>query len=259
MIEEFMILANRVVAQEFVSKNFPFVYRVHQAPTKDKVENVRVFMKGLGIETPSAPSKITSEYYQALSKKVEGKDVYETVSKVLLRSMQKAKYAPENLGHFGLALENYCHFTSPIRRYPDLTIHRFIKAQLHKELSENEKEDLMDFAEESSLQSSEMERMAEKAERDVDDLWRAYLMKDHIGEYFDGIITSVLNFGFFVELENSVEGLVRVECLPADSYVYLEKSLQLKGGVHSYKIGDRVRVRLVASNIYTRKIDFELV
>ena len=258
MIEEFMILANRVVAKEFSDKAFPFVYRVHQAPLKEKVENVRAFMKGLGIETPSVPSKVTSDYYQHLAKKVEGKDVYETVSKVLLRSMQKARYAGENLGHFGLALENYCHFTSPIRRYPDLTIHRFIKAQLHSELDESEKEDLLDFAEESSLQSSEMERQAEKAERDVDDLWRAYLMKDHVGEEFDGIITSVLSFGFFVELDNSVEGLVRVESLPADNYLYMEKSLQLKGGVHSYKIGDKVRVKLVSSNIWTRKIDFEL-
>lgn len=258
MIEEFMILANRVVAKEFVDKNFPFVYRVHQSPMKDKVENVRAFMKGLGIDTPAVPSVVTSEYYQALSKKVEGKDVYETVSKVLLRSMQKAKYTAENLGHFGLALENYCHFTSPIRRYPDLTIHRFIKAQLHKELTESEKEDLLDFAEESSLQSSEMERQAEKAERDVDDLWKAYLMKDKVGEIFDGIVTSVLNFGFFVELDNSVEGLVRIESLPADNYLFMEKSLQLKGGQHSYKIGDKVRVKLVASNIYTRKIDFEL-
>ena len=172
--------------------------------------------------------------------------------------MQKARYAPENLGHFGLALENYCHFTSPIRRYPDLTIHRFIKAQLHGEISETQREDFEEFAEESSLQSSEMERQAEKAERDVDDLWKAYLMKDHIGETFDGIITSVLSFGFFVELDNSVEGLVRIETLPADNYLFLEKSLQLKGGQHSYKIGDKVRVKLVSSNIYTRKIDFEL-
>jgi ribonuclease R len=172
--------------------------------------------------------------------------------------MQKARYFDENLGHFGLALENYCHFTSPIRRYPDLTIHRFIKAQLHGDVSPSQREDFEEFAEESSLQSSEMERQAEKAERDVDDLWKAYLMKDHVGEVFDGIITSVLSFGFFVELDNSVEGLVRVETLPADNYLFLEKSLQLKGGQHSYKIGDKVRVKLVSSNIFTRKIDFEL-
>lgn len=260
MIEEFMVLANRVVAKEFADKNFPFVYRVHQAPIKEKVENVRAFMKGLGIETPSVPKNITSEYYQQLANKVEGKeDVYETVSKVLLRSMQKARYAGENLGHFGLALEYYCHFTSPIRRYPDLTIHRFIKSQLHHQPKETEREDMRDFAEESSLQSSEMEKQAEKAERDVDDLWKAYLMKDHVGEIFDGVITSVLNFGFFVELDNSVEGLVRLETLPNDSYLFMEKSLELKGGVHRYKIGDKVRVKLTAANIWTRKIDFELV
>ena len=259
MIEEFMVLANQVVAKEFYDKHYPFVYRVHEAPTREKVENVRIFMKGLGIETPSVPKNIDSRYYQMLSKKVEDKDTYETISKVLLRSMQKAKYDSQNLGHFGLALDYYCHFTSPIRRYPDLTIHRFIKAQLHKKIGSRQREEFEEFAEESSLQSSEMERQAEKAERDVDDLWKAYIMKDKIGQEFDGIITSVLNFGFFVELENSVEGLVRVETLPTDNYLYMEKSLELRGGIHTYKIGDKVKVKLVASNIYTRKIDFEII
>ena len=259
MIEEFMVLANMVVAKEFFDKHYPFVYRVHESPTREKVESVRAFMKGLGIDTPSVPKNIDSKYYQMLAKKVEGMDIYETMSKILLRSMQKAKYDSQNLGHFGLALEHYCHFTSPIRRYPDLTIHRFIKAQLHKKIDKKQRDEFEDFAEESSLQSSEMERQAEKAERDVDDLWKAYLMKDKIGEEFDGIITSVLNFGFFVELENSVEGLVRVETLPMDSYLYMEKSLELKGQFHRYKIGDKVKVKLVASNIYTRKIDFEIV
>jgi len=258
MIEEFMVLANITVAKEFFGKHFPFVYRVHEAPTKEKAESVRVFMQGLGENVPKVPKNITSDYYQSLSKKTEGKDYYETVSKVLLRSMQKAKYTSENLGHFNLALEHYCHFTSPIRRYPDLTIHRFIKDQLHKKLSASKREEFEEFAEESSLQSSETERKSEKSERDVDDLWKAYLMKDKVGQEFDGIITSVLNFGFFVELENSCEGLVKVETLPPDAYLYLEKSLQLKGQNHSYKIGDKVRVKVVASNIYTRKIDFEL-
>lgn len=258
MIEEFMVLANITVAKEFCFKNYPFVYRVHESPTKEKAEAVRVFMEGLGENVPKVPKNITSDYYQKLSKKTEGKDYYETVSKVLLRSMQKAKYTSENLGHFGLALEHYCHFTSPIRRYPDLTIHRFIKEQLRKKVSEAKKEEFVEFAEESSLQSSETERKAEKAERDVDDLWKANLMKDRIGEEFEGIITSVLNFGFFVELENSVEGLVRIENLPPDSYLYLEKSLQLKGANHSYKIGDKIKVKLASANIYTRKIDFEL-
>lgn len=260
MIEEFMILANVTVAKDFTSKGCPFVYRVHQAPIKEKVENVRVFMKGLGIATPSVPNKVNCLYYQKLAEKVENReDIRETVSKVLLRSMQKAVYSNENLGHFGLGLETYCHFTSPIRRYPDLTIHRFIKEYLHKgKLSASKKEEFEEFSEESSLQSSEMERQSEKAERDVDDLWKAYLMKDRIGEVFDGVVTSVQNFGFFVELENSVEGLVRIESLPADNYLYMEKSLMLKGGSHEYKIGDRVRVKLVSSNIYTRKIDFDL-
>lgn len=258
MIEEFMVLANIVVAKEFENKEFPFVYRVHEAPTKEKAEAARTFLVGLGESVPKLPKKITSDFYQALCKKTEGKPYYETASKILLRSMQKAKYMENNLGHFGLGLEYYCHFTSPIRRYPDLTIHRFIKDQLHKKISQTKKEEFEEFAAESSLQSSETERKAEKAERDVDDLWKANLMKDKIGEVFEGVITNVLNYGFFVELENSCEGLVKIETLPPDNYLYMEKSLQLKGDNHSYKIGDVVKVKVVASNIYTRKIDFEV-
>jgi len=259
LIEQFMILANETVAKEFCVKGFPFVYRVHEKPKPEKVRNVCEFIKGLGVKIPEIPVEMEPSYFQDILKQIEGQPFEETVNKVVLRSMQKARYLKDCLGHFGLALQYYCHFTSPIRRYPDLTIHRFIKESLHKKtITKTRKEELLDFAFESAEQSSETEKNADRAERDVDDLWRAYLMKDRIGEIFEGTITSVCSYGFYVELENSVEGLVKIETLPLDNYLYFERSMMLKGERMSFKIGDKVKVKLVASNIYIRKVTFEL-
>ena len=173
--------------------------------------------------------------------------------------MQKAKYMNKNLGHFGLALDYYCHFTSPIRRYPDLCIHRIIKDYLHKKIDTEEKDDLEVFTFDASEQSSECERNADMAERDVDDLWKAYLMKDKVGQVFDATISSVTNFGVFVALDNTSEGLVRLEALPDDTYIYLEKQLKLKGSSNVFSIGDRVKVELINVNLYSREIDFKMV
>lgn len=259
IIEQFMILANETVAKEFRLKDYPFVYRVHEPPKNEKVRSVLEFMKGLGIKVPQMPEEVTQQFFQELLKLSKDQSYQETVNKVILRSMQKARYEPKCLGHFGLALTYYCHFTSPIRRYPDLTIHRFIKESLHKNVSNTRIEQLKEFAYESSQQSSEMERNAEKAERDVDDLWKVYLMKDRIGEEFDGVVTGVSTYGFFVGLENSCEGLVKLETLPLDNYLFMEKSMMLKGQRMSFKIGDKVRVKLINANLYTRKLDFECV
>lgn len=259
LIEDFMVLANEVVAKEFFTRGLPFVYRVHEAPRKEKLIKVIDFLKGLGLKVPVIPDIITPSYYQSLLKIIDGKSYTETVNKVLLRSMQKAKYSNKNLGHFGLALENYCHFTSPIRRYPDLSIHRIIKEFLKKKKISGQREEELDtFVYESSMQSSERERAADLAERDVDDLWKAYIMKDHIGEEFEGIITSVTNYGIYVELENTVEGLVKIEALPEDDYLFYEKSLMIKGAKHVYKIGDKVQICIANANIFTRKVDFSL-
>ena len=184
----------------------------------------------------------------------KGKPYEETVSKVLLRTMQKARYETKCLGHFGLALDYYSHFTSPIRRYPDLTIHRIIKEDLHKKISSTRREEIEEFVKESAEQSTQTEIAAEKAERDVDDLWKCYLMKDHIGEEFEGVITGVNSYGFYVGLDNSCEGLVKIETLPTDNYLFFEKSMILKGVRFSFRIGDRVKVKLVAANMYSRKI-----
>lgn len=259
LIEDFMVLANETVAKEFDELKIPFVYRVHEAPTKEKVYALCDFLKGIGVRYPQVPDNITPAYFQEILNTVEETSTQDVVNKMLLRSMQKAKYANQNLGHFGLALENYCHFTSPIRRYPDLTIHRIIKDYLHKKITEETKDDLDIFAFDAAEQSSECERNADAAERDVDDLWKAYLMKDRVGEVFDATISSVTNFGVFVALDNTCEGLVRIEALPDDTYIFLEKQLKLKGSSNVFSIGDKVKVELTNVNLYSRDIDFKIV
>ena len=258
LIEDFMVLANQTVAKEFCDKDIPFVYRVHDKPRKEKTLAVIDYLKGLNVKTPRVPENITPEFYQTLIALTENQPFSQTVNKVILRSMQKAKYVNECLGHFGLALKYYCHFTSPIRRYPDLTIHRIIKEVIHNdgELSGQRKAELELFTEESSAQSSLTEKNADKAEREVDDLWKAYLMKDRVGENFEGVVSSVTNFGVFVELDNTVEGLIRIEDLPDDGFLLFEKQLKLKGHKMSIGVGDRIEVKLISSNVYTRKIDF---
>ena len=257
IIEDFMVLANRTVAKEFCDKDIPFVYRVHESPRKEKVISVMEYLKGLGVKTPRIPENITPKFYQEVLALTDDKPFTETVNKVILRSMQKAKYMNECRGHFGLALEYYCHFTSPIRRYPDLTIHRIIKECLHKkQLGRQRIDELLQFTYEAGEQSSLTEKNADKTEREVDDLWKAYLMKDRLGESFEGVISSVTNFGVFVELENTVEGLIRIEDLPDDGFLLLERQLKLKGQRMTFAVGDRVKVKLISSNIYTRKIDF---
>lgn len=261
LIEDFMVLANETVARHFCKLGVPFVYRVHEEPTKEKVASVCDFLKGVGIPFPQIPDKITPSYFQGILNDVKNENAKDVVNKVVLRAMPKAKYANKNLGHFGLALVDYCHFTSPIRRYPDLTIHRIIKEWLHNggKFSETRKDEIDEFAFESSEQSSSCERNADYAERDVDDLWKAYLLKDRVGEVFDGTISSVTNFGLFVALENTVEGLVKLNDLPDDAYLFLEKQLKLKGSSHTYSLGDKVKVELVHVNLQARNIDFKIV
>ncbi len=261
LIEDFMVLANETVAKHFNKLGIPFVYRVHEAPTKEKVKSVCDFLKGIGVPYPAVPDDIKPKYFQDILEKVDALNTKEVVNKVVLRSMTKAKYSNKNLGHFGLALIDYCHFTSPIRRYPDLTIHRIIKEWLHKKgnISVTRRDELDEFAFEAAEQSSSCERNADYAERDVDDLWKAYLMKDRVGEVFDATISSVTNFGIFVSLENTVEGLVKLDSLPDDTYMFLERQLKLKGTARTFSLGDKVRVALTNVNLQARNIDFKIV
>ena len=260
LIEDFMVLANETIARHFSKRGVPFVYRVHEAPTKEKTYSVCDFLKGIGVRYPQVPDEIKPSYFQEILQNVENENTKDVVNKIVLRAMPKAKYANKNLGHFGLALVDYCHFTSPIRRYPDLTIHRIIKEWLHKgkKLSQTRQEELEEFTYEASEQASVCERNADYAERDVDDLWKAYLMKDKVGEVFDATVSSVTNFGVFVALSNTVEGLIKIDELPDDSYLFLEKQLKLKGATHVYSIGDKLKVVLTSVNLQSRNVDFKI-
>ena len=217
-----------------------------------------LFNFGLKIRTTN--DKVYPTEVSKILEEIKGKEEEKVVSTLILRTLKVAKYESENKGHFGIASKYYCHFTSPIRRYPDLTIHRIIKEYIHKKgaLSASRKDELDEFAYEASEQSSACERNADFAERDVDDLWKAYLMKDRVGEVFDATISSVTNFGMFVALDNTVEGLIRLTDMPDDSYLFLEKQLKLKGSKHTFSLGDKVKVELISVNLQARNIDFKL-
>lgn len=252
MIEEFMVVTNATVAEHMTKSLLPSIYRVHEAPDGEKLESFKAFVTTLGIKPPKG--NITPLKMQSFLDGIKDEKEYPIVSQVALRSMQKAKYSPENLGHYGLALAYYTHFTSPIRRYPDLVFHRSLKAAIEsdrKMLSYIKKHN-----KEAAEVASEREVAAERCERDVDDIKKAQWMEKHIGEEFDGIISSVTRFGFFVMLENTVEGLVRIENMTGGRYEYDEKALAIHGGDKTYRLGDEIRIKVVGVNTLQGQIDF---
>lgn len=256
LIESFMLIANETIAKHFNNLKIPFVYRVHEKPEEAKLKSFNSFVAGLNLHL--SLNDLSSKSMQEFLSKLDGLDVKEVVNKVLLRCMQKAKYSPTCLGHFGLAATDYCHFTSPIRRYPDLTIHRIIKQWLHKELDSSNLKSLKKFVIESSTKSSEREVLAEKAERDVDDYYKARYMQKHIGESFDGVISSVTNFGLFVELDNTVEGFVSIESLPGTNYLFNPDALRLSNNDNKFTMGDKVKVVVSSVILDERKVNFEI-
>ncbi len=259
LIESFMIVANETIATHFMSKNTPFVYRIHEKPNSEKVNKLLTMINSFGISHKINSENIEPKEIQTLLNSIKGEPSEYVLNKIALRTMKKAKYSPECMGHFGLASIKYCHFTSPIRRYPDLTIHRIIKSELNHRLNDTSRVELKNFVNIASIQSSETERNAEAVERDVDDLYRVFYMLKRVGEEFDGVISSVTNFGVFVELDSTVEGMIKVEDLPADQYEFFEDRLTLKGYNHKYSIGDKIRVKAVRADIISREIDFVIV
>lgn len=257
MIEAFMVATNEVVAEHFCKLKTPFVYRVHETPAPEKIATFVEYTKSLGVDAGLNIDAVTPLQIQKLLNRISENENRFVINRVCLRSMKKAKYMPECLGHFGLALKYYCHFTSPIRRYPDLTIHRIIKDSLHGKLGNIG--DLKAFVSASSANSSDREVNAEKVERDIDDLYRVFYMRNHVGEDFEGTISGVTAFGIFVELDNTVEGLVRMEDLPNDKYEYLENRFCLMGKNHSFKLGDKVKVKTLRADILSRQVDFMLI
>ena len=259
MIEEFMILANETVASFMAAYEMPFVYRVHEKPSEEKAAGFKAYLAELGIKANFHPENVRPGEYGKILDALEksGDPMRHVVNRVMLRSMSKARYSAENTGHFGLASDCYCHFTSPIRRYPDLLIHRIVKLVLEGRAGEAEKS-FSGFVQTASLSCSETERRADDAERAVDELYKVWYMRSHIGETFEGIVSGVTAFCVFVELSNTVEGRIGMESLPPDDYVFVEQRYTLKGERRSFKIGDKLKVTVAACDIGSRKCNFVL-
>lgn len=262
LIEEFMLAANETVAEHFHWMEVPFIYRIHEDPKEDKLRRFFEFITNFGYIVKGTANDVHPRALQEIIEEVQGKPEEMVISTVMLRSMQQAKYDPESLGHFGLSTEFYTHFTSPIRRYPDTIVHRLIRTYLIEgKLDETTREKWNARLPEIAQHSSKMERRAVDAERETDELKKAEYMEDKIGEEYDGIISSVTNFGMFVELPNTIEGLVHVSYLTDDYYRFDERHFAMIGERtgNVFRIGDEITVRVVKVNKDERSIDFEVV
>lgn len=262
IIEDFMLMANETVAQEYCTEEIPFVYRTHDNPDQEKVESLLTLLHNQGVKIQKAKEEITPKEIQQIIESIEGLPNEAMISRLVLRSMKQAKYTTECSGHFGLAAKYYCHFTSPIRRYPDLQIHRIIKDNLRGRLMrEGRTEHYAEILDEVARQSSVCERRADEAERESDKLKKAEYMSYHLGEEFEGIISGVTGWGLYVELPNTVEGLVHVNTLRDDYYVFDQESYELRGEMTKkvYKLGDKVRVRVADADKMLKTVDFELI
>ena len=260
MIEDFMLAANETVAEEYFWREIPFLYRTHEAPEEDKVKKLSTFINNFGYHIHMG-NEIRPKEIQKLLEKVEGTPQEALISRLALRSMKQARYTPENAGHFGLAAQYYTHFTSPIRRYPDLQIHRIIRDNLRGRLQrEGKTEHYREILEEVARQSSVCERRAQEAERESDKLKKAEYMSYHLGEEFDGIISGVTGYGLYVELSNTVEGLVHVTSLRDDYYEFDQEAYELRGQLTKkiYHLGQKVRVRVADADAMKRTVDFTL-
>jgi len=260
IIEEFMLVCNETVAEHMYWKEIPFIYRVHEDPDAEKLQAFNEFIFNFGYHLKGI-AEIHPKALQQLTDQIKGTKEERIINTLMLRSLKKARYTSESMGHFGLAAKYYCHFTSPIRRYPDLMIHRIIKEDIHGKLTEKRLKHLHSIIESIAEQSSIRERAADEAEREVEDLKKAEYMKDRIGEEYDGIISSVTSFGMFVELENTIEGLVHMSSMEDDYYQFDEMHHMLIGERRrrTFRIGYSVRIKVLNADIANRTIDFSLV
>lgn len=261
IIEEFMLAANQTVAEEYFWLELPFVYRTHEVPDVEKIATLNAFVSNFGYTVRvGADDEIHPKEIQKLIKNVDGTPEEALISRLALRSMKQAKYTVSCEGHFGLAMKYYCHFTSPIRRYPDLQIHRIIKENIHGKLADKRVEHYNQILPEVTAEASRLERRAEDAEREVEKMKKAEYMEQFVGETFEGIISGVTTWGMYVELPNTIEGMVRVADIPGDYYYFEEESYQMVGErTHKvYKLGQSVRVTVDAVDKILRTIDFVL-
>lgn len=258
IIEDFMLIANETVAQHFFWLETPFVYRTHEKPDPDKIRKLATFIRNFGYHIKQTGEEIHPKELQKLLDKIADTDEETLISRLTLRSMKQAKYTVECTGHFGLSCQYYCHFTSPIRRYPDLQIHRIIKEQLRGKLSEERIGHYEEKLPEVAKHASKMERRAAEAERETDKLKKAEYMEERIGEIYDGVISGITQWGIYVELQNTVEGLIHVSALAGDYFYYDEEACEMVGretGV-AYKLGQRVTVQVKGVDLLARTVDF---
>ena len=261
LIEDFMLIANETVASHFFWQEIPFVYRTHENPDTEKIHKLSTFINNFGYSLHIGADEVHPKELQKLLEKIEGTDEEALISRLTLRSMKQARYTTACTGHFGLAASYYCHFTSPIRRYPDLQIHRIIKETLRGRMNAKRIEHYESILDEVAKQSSQMERRADEAERETIKLKKCEYMAKHVGEEFEGVISGVTEWGFFVELPNTVEGLVRVTELKDDFYQFYEDTYELVGEATNkrYKLGQKVKVVVESTDKLMRTIDFALV
>ena len=262
IIEQFMLSANETIAEKFYWLQAPFIYRVHEKPDIEKIQELNKFLFNFGLKIKANKDNIYPKEFAKILEETKGKEEEKVVSNLVLRTLKLARYEAENKGHFGIASNYYCHFTSPIRRYPDLFIHRVISKYLEEnyDVKENWIEEHQKQAEDRAKQSSEREKIATKVEREAEDLKKAEYMESRIGEEYEGIVSSITSFGMFVELENTIEGLIRFEDLGDEYFIYNEEKKQLIGEKSNkvYKIGDKVKIRVKKASKILRQIDFEI-
>ena len=268
LIEDFMLAANETVAQHFYWMDMPFVYRVHERPDEDKLQKLTLFISNLGYRMKSVNKRgrrsgngeVHPKEVQKLLKKIAGTPEEAMISRMTLRSMKQARYSTESSGHFGLACQYYCHFTSPIRRYPDLQIHRIIKDWLRGRLNEEKAAHYRSILDEVAKNSSARERLAKEAERETEKLKKAEYMEERIGEEFSGVVSGITSWGIYVELPNTVEGMIHVSKLPGDYFFYDESACEMRGERTGkvYRLGDQLRVRAVGADRTEKTVDFEL-
>ena len=257
IIEAFMVLANETVAQYAFAMEAPFIYRIHEKPSEEKAAAFRDFAQTLGLTARFQADDVKPYEYQNLLKAAKDLPTYPVLNRVMLRSMQKARYSPDNVGHFGLASDCYCHFTSPIRRYPDLCIHRILKELINGRYAEAMGK-YSQFVERAAKQSSDRERRAADAERDVDDLYKTMFMSEHIGEEYDAVVSGVTSFGLFAELPNTIEGLIPVESLYG-VYEFDPDRLCLRGRTKTYRMGESIRIKVYDVDFERRRTEFRLL
>ncbi len=261
IIEEFMLACNETIAEHYYWLNMPFVYRIHEDPDEAKMFEFSTMVHNLGYTLKGVNNEIHPKELQQLLLKIRGTKEEGLINNMMLRSLRKAVYSSESTQHFGLAAQYYCHFTSPIRRYPDLQIHRIIKGQLNGKFSEEDYQKLIERTAVVAEQSSKMERVADEVERDCDKIKIAEYMSDKIGEEYEGVVSGVTSFGMFVELENSVEGLVHISNMVDDFYIFDNEKRELYGKTvgKTFRLGDKVKIRVNSVSIARAEIDFELV